>query len=404
MTIKSLLSLLAIAPSLAFAADGDVFNARINGSSLENTKEVSFTILSEVDFIAQIGDGKNAVETKAGETFAIPDEVTNDATGKTYRVIAVGANAFAGSEANTIVVPSSVWQIKERAFYQSNISSLWLRADDIEHWGKDAFAGLGNNSKVFVPLIEKSVFMEETNVAESAVNGYFELKQNYMTFSYNEKFMTADFEAYNPYAGYTKAENTLQAYWYNKYEADGNTLKDENATHKITPAYTGLLLKGQDVHFLYVVKPYKNQDAEAAFDAEDNLLKGSGDGRVPVYNLDGFSMSHHRFYVFSFKEGKYAFWRCSGGTLSSYKAYLDLGGDFGPYGIYDINMETDAIDDYVEPVAKAAENTIVNDITSLSDNNTVNEGSWYTLGGVRLTTAPTTQGIYIHNGKKIVIK
>ena len=34
---------------------------------------------------------------------------------------------------------------------------------------------------------------------------------------------------------------------------------------------------------------------------------------------------------------------------------------------------------------------------------TINSG-WYTLNGMRLDGKPTTQGVYIHNGKKIVIK
>lgn len=34
----------------------------------------------------------------------------------------------------------------------------------------------------------------------------------------------------------------------------------------------------------------------------------------------------------------------------------------------------------------------------------VNEGPWYSLDGVKLDKAPTRKGLYIHNGKKVVIK
>ena len=49
------------------------------------------------------------------------------------------------------------------------------------------------------------------------------------------------------------------------------------------------------------------------------------------------------------------------------------------------------------------------DATSISlptindQRSTINSG-WYTLNGMRLDGKPTTQGVYIHNGKKIVIK
>ena len=32
------------------------------------------------------------------------------------------------------------------------------------------------------------------------------------------------------------------------------------------------------------------------------------------------------------------------------------------------------------------------------------EGVWYTIGGLRLQKRPTQSGVYIYNGKKIIIK
>jgi hypothetical protein len=31
-------------------------------------------------------------------------------------------------------------------------------------------------------------------------------------------------------------------------------------------------------------------------------------------------------------------------------------------------------------------------------------GAWYTLNGLKLTQKPATKGLYIYNGKKVVIK
>ena len=35
---------------------------------------------------------------------------------------------------------------------------------------------------------------------------------------------------------------------------------------------------------------------------------------------------------------------------------------------------------------------------------TFDSEAWYTLDGVRLSSKPSTKGIYINNGRKIVIK
>lgn len=39
-----------------------------------------------------------------------------------------------------------------------------------------------------------------------------------------------------------------------------------------------------------------------------------------------------------------------------------------------------------------------------NDGNKLNDDAWYTLSGMRLSQQPATQGLYIHNGKKILIK
>lgn len=35
---------------------------------------------------------------------------------------------------------------------------------------------------------------------------------------------------------------------------------------------------------------------------------------------------------------------------------------------------------------------------------TLDDGRWYTLDGTRLSGQPTRKGIYVNNGKKVVIK
>ena len=41
---------------------------------------------------------------------------------------------------------------------------------------------------------------------------------------------------------------------------------------------------------------------------------------------------------------------------------------------------------------------------SAVETDAANDGAWYTLSGVKLDGKPTEKGIYICNGKKVVIK
>ena len=43
-------------------------------------------------------------------------------------------------------------------------------------------------------------------------------------------------------------------------------------------------------------------------------------------------------------------------------------------------------------------------IMNVNDNDNDNESSWYSLDGMKLFEKPTQKGVYIHNGKKVVIK
>ncbi|KWW26630.1 MAG: Uncharacterized protein AUK63_2566, partial [bacterium P3] len=43
-------------------------------------------------------------------------------------------------------------------------------------------------------------------------------------------------------------------------------------------------------------------------------------------------------------------------------------------------------------------------ISTTNDTNDTNSDAWYSLDGVRLNGKPSAKGVYINNGKKVVIK
>ena len=58
----------------------------------------------------------------------------------------------------------------------------------------------------------------------------------------------------------------------------------------------------------------------------------------------------------------------------------------------------------VRLVSRSGETTAIGEIDTKTGKMTFDSEVWYTLDGVRLSGKPSTKGIYINNGRKIVIK
>ena len=79
------------------------------------------------------------------------------------------------------------------------------------------------------------------------------------------------------------------------------------------------------------------------------------------------------------------YWPTAGGHVNACRAYFDL-------GTYEAREFVLNFDDQTTGVIEVKE---VNE---------VKDDSWYTLNGVKLSGKPTKAGLYIHNGKKVIIK
>ena len=55
-------------------------------------------------------------------------------------------------------------------------------------------------------------------------------------------------------------------------------------------------------------------------------------------------------------------------------------------------------------VSASGETTAIGTLDTTTGEVLFDSEAWYTLDGVRLSGKPSTKGIYINNGKKIVIK
>ena len=112
-----------------------------------------------------------------------------------------------------------------------------------------------------------------------------------------------------------------------------------------------------------------------------NLLKGT---LVPM-SLD--LSDETNYYSLGKKDNQIGFYKFADGTitLGANKAYLETPASSNSKGFIFV---------YDDPTA----------IASILSGQSSANGQWYTLDGRKLNGVPTQRGIYINNGKKIVVK
>ena len=122
------------------------------------------------------------------------------------------------------------------------------------------------------------------------------------------------------------------------------------------------------------------------------LNKANTDVTEPNVNLLAISddQTTSGVYVLAKKNGEAGFYKWNGGLLGSGRVYLPLLASSSSPAM--LKFEFVENDDDVTRMA------------SVESNDAAEEQSWYTLSGVKLLAQPTAKGIYIRNGKKVIIK
>jgi len=164
------------------------------------------------------------------------------------------------------------------------------------------------------------------------------------------------------------ATKDLKAYQFTGSAVNGTI--DGTEVKGIVPAGTGLLLTGTE-GATYVF-PLTSGDATA--DVSGNKLVGVTKDTDLSTLTDG--NSHYDY-------NNDGFWLQSTGTIAANKAYLSLP-----------NSATDKI-----YVSLGGAKTGIKGIAADNEDH----GAWYTLDGVKVNEKPTVKGLYIHNGKKVIV-
>jgi hypothetical protein len=152
---------------------------------------------------------------------------------------------------------------------------------------------------------------------------------------------------------------------------------------KVIPKQTAVILVGSDNEISM------SASNETVSDMPENNLDGV-DVRTKCEDIS----TTGTFYVMSKKvvneEQRFGFFEYKGTYMPARKAYLLLPGNAAP-GLKMVFGETTPL---LSPEGEDGEASPRRGLV----------GGWYTLSGTRLNAKPTQKGLYINNGKKVVIK
>ena len=181
------------------------------------------------------------------------------------------------------------------------------------------------------------------------------------------------------------------------------TMKGGNGSTTVLQANKPIIIKTADP--VVGVVDFGTQNIVAPGTEDDALSVDAGcDGDVQfvgTYKKKTVTKADNAkvwFYV-----GNYAKWAYIGSTSDNtwdilpFEAYIDFSA---------LSATVEALDFYVEDFdgSTTAIKNINGDNANVDVNGKLNAEGWFTLNGVKLQGAPTQKGIYINNGKKVVIK
>lgn len=287
-------------------------------------------------------------------------------------ITSVAANAFAGTSnvhsygnLASVSLPSTLTTIGNNAFaFDSALPSVEIPAS-VTSIGTTAFNQCGNLNSVKLnsnPTIGESAFPSGATVTMNLAAAEVD----------DAKWTTF----YNNYGNFQADENT-EVY---KGAVSESKLVLTAISDKIVTKEQAVILKSTSTPIVMTLTA-----TASTGDYSDNELKG-----LSVRTLTSdvkTNYSANTIYVMGNKSNKFGFHRYTGAYMPANKAFLALGsGSSAPLRM--------VIDDDEETTGVAS---MADGIDNMSD-------VWYTLDGRKLNCKPTTKGLYIVNGKKVMIK
>ncbi len=174
----------------------------------------------------------------------------------------------------------------------------------------------------------------------------------------------------------------VQCYYAKGLDANEDLVGLTEVTGTI-PANTAVIVKAPSEYKFFAF----NESEETPAAPTDNIIKGTIEG-LSVTPGSVLTLGHNT----DRSTGEYdnfGFWNYRGNQISPFRAYIPK---------YSLSSGAKNGFSLVFP-----EDNITG-IARLTNDNTAENGTWYTLSGTRINGKPTTKGIYVNNGQKIVIR
>jgi hypothetical protein len=359
-------------------------------------------------------------------------------------ITSIGVNAFGQCSklTGTAVIPSAVTSIGATAFNECNNVICDISVGFAGSIGGGAFSstkgvwfhdktpdftspsGLGNNTTYYIPEDDNTADAQGTGSVKALYQAKIISKKNTIRYYHlglktvernlatmtSSKYGSTSAGVATLYVNFPAiVPKGLKAYYGKEVPSSGvvriksidNTLStaapsiSNNVTTTIIPTKCGVVLMGDKVDNDTVFEAATVGTATAfgtaieptGTAAEKGILSGS------LTNIDKSTVTGGTVYTFGTgtTSGVVGFYPYNGTTLSAHKAFLVKTAEMPSKDSSGLILSID--DSADEPTA----------ISGLSDDsNTKDNAPYYNLQGIRVKT-PIQGGIYIHNGKKIVI-
>jgi len=259
-----------------------------------------------------------------------------------------------------------VTSIYDYAFYRcNNLASVTIYAPSLTKYGSNAFFDNASGRKIYV--------------FNDKVGTYKNIQQNRMG---------ANSDAIVPIT-LTANEGAEGEYWTTYYNELANAKVPSGAqafkvtlsgtTLALTPISDGIISRGEAVVIKSISASVLPEYSETgSTDTNDNHLQGT----MKTITNPGNA------YVLNKKSAGVGFYKLtSDGTIGAHKAYLTYDGTFDSREFFAFDEATGIVE---------LKNSRIEELKS--------DDAWYTLDGRLQGKKPTTKGLYIVNGKKVVIK
>lgn len=179
-----------------------------------------------------------------------------------------------------------------------------------------------------------------------------------------------------------KIPEGVQCYYAKGLDANEDLVGLTEVTGTI-PANTAVIVKAPNEYKFFAF----NESDETPAAPTDNIIEGTIEGLSVApgtvltlgHNVDRSTGEYDNF----------GFWNYRGNWINPFRAYIPKSSlTAGAKNGFSLVFPEDG----------------TTGIARLTNSDTAEDGTWYTLSGMRLTAKPTAKGIYVNGGKKVVIK